>query len=501
MLENTNKALIVNTIVLYGKLLVTAICGLLTTRFTLQALGISDFGLFSVLGGIISFVAIVNTIMVATSNRFIAVEIGKGDTVSINEQFNISLIIHIAIAFITIIVLLPCGIFYVLNFVNYDGKTFNALLVFLLSAIASALSFVGVPYNGLLMAKERFVLFCTVDIFVSVAKMLVSYILLYAFQQKIIIYATTTAILTIFPAIVYIFYSKYLFEEITRFHFIKDLKKYKEILSFSGWVAYGAVACVAKAQGAALVINLFFNTAMNTALGLANSVNSYILLFAQNIEKPIAPQLTKSYAAGNKERTNLLLVLSTKLSYFAMLIVSAPFLIDCNWVLSLWLGSVPDYVELFTVLLIIDNLVNAFNSGIANVIFASGRIKAYQLSINSLRLLAVGFAYIVLKNGYPPHSLIITYIASSVVVIFTSQYILHKTLKYNNSILLNSSYLPSVLVSFCFIPSLYLKIDVHPFLRITILVVYLIILIYLVGLKRKEKDFVINCLHKIINRL
>lgn len=497
MQENTNKALAVNTLALYGKLLITAVCGLLTARFSLQALGVTDFGLFSVLGGVISFISIINTIMVATSNRFIAVEIGRGTLETINRKFNVCLIIHIAIAILTILLFIPIGLWYIINYVNYDGSINNALIVFLLSSSASAFTFLGVPFNGLLMAKERFVLFCAVDAFAKIVITLVSFVLLYTFQQKLLIYASTTALMTILPVAVYYFYSKIKFKEIVKFKLIGDKKEYKEILSFSGWVAYGAVACVAKAQGAAVLINLFFNTVMNTALGLANSVNSCIMLFAQNVEKPIAPQLTKSYVSGNKERTNQLLILSTKMSYFAMLLISAPFLIDCNWILTLWLGDVPDYVALFTILLIIDNLVNAFNSGIANIIFASGKIKWYQIAINTLRFLAVFVAYFVLKSGFPPYFLVITYIISSVMVVVTSQYILHRTLNYDNSILMRSSYLPSILVTTCFVPTLFVEIDIHPFLHIILLTIYLIITMYIIGLNKKEKEYIINMINKL----
>ena len=501
MQENSNKALAVNTLVLYGKLFITAICGLLTARFSLQALGVTDFGLFSVLGGIISFISIVNTIMVATSNRFIAVEIGRGNIQSINKKFNVCLIIHIAIAVFTMLLMIPIGIYYVLNYVNYDGNINNALIVFLLSSIASAFTFLGVPYNGLLMAKERFLLFCAVDAIANIIKVVVSFMLLYAFQQKLLIYASTIALMTAFPFVVYYVYSKYKFKDLTKFQLVREKNEYKEIFSFSGWVAYGAVACVAKAQGAAILINLFFSTAMNTALGLANNVNSCIMLFAQNVEKPIAPQLTKSYAAGNVDRTNQLLILSTKMSYFAMLLISAPFLTDCNWILSLWLGKVPDYVALFTILLIVDNLINAFNSGIANIIFASGKIKGYQIAINTLRLLAVVVAYFVLKSGYPPYSLIFTYIVSSLIVIITSQYILHKTLNYDNSILMKNSYLPSIMVTVGFVPAIYVNIYIHPFFHIIILIIYLLILMYVIGLNKHEKEYIRFVLNKCLSRL
>ena len=163
MQENTNKSLAINTLVLYIRLIVTAICGLFTTRFALEALGVVDYGLFSVIGSIISFIAIINTIMVSTSNRFIAVAIGKRDIREANKQFNVCLIIHVLISFCTIIFSLPIGEWYIYHYLNYAGDITNALMVFRFTIIASAVTFIGVPYNGLLSAKEKFIVCCGTD--------------------------------------------------------------------------------------------------------------------------------------------------------------------------------------------------------------------------------------------------------------------------------------------------------------------------------------------------
>ena len=176
MLENTNKAIFVNSIINYAKMGINTILALLTTRFALQALGVSDFGLFSVLGSIISFIGIFNTIMLSTSNRFLAVAIGRGDENEINTQFNVNLIIFISIAILMFIVAYPIGDWYVHNFINYDGPLENAMMVFSLSIIGSIFSTIATPYNGLLMAKERFIVFSAVEVFVHVVKFLVALI-------------------------------------------------------------------------------------------------------------------------------------------------------------------------------------------------------------------------------------------------------------------------------------------------------------------------------------
>ena len=206
MEENSKKTLVVNTVLLYSRLIITAICGLFATRFSLQALGVNDYGIFSVVGGIISFIAILNTIMVTSSNRFIAVEIGKGNIESINKQFNVNVIIHLFIAVVVLLFAYPIGWWYINHYVSYSGDLNNVFIVFNLSLLGSAISFLSVPYNGLLIAKEKFLVFCSVDVVSSVVRLVFSYLLIFYFQDKLITYTLVTTILTIYPTLVFFLY-------------------------------------------------------------------------------------------------------------------------------------------------------------------------------------------------------------------------------------------------------------------------------------------------------
>lgn len=503
MLENTNKAIAVNSFILYAKLGISIVCGLLTTRFSLEALGIADFGLFSVLGGLISFIAIINTVMVSTSNRFIAVAIGKGDIVETNKQFNVNLFIHVCIAFFTLIIAFPIGDWYIQSFMNYEGETTNAFMVFSLTIIGSAFTIIGIPYHGLLMARERFIVFSFVDVLSHVLKLTFTYLLVSHFEDsnKLLLYTVMTVLLTAYPPVVYALYSYRVFPDITKFSIVKDKVMYKKVFSFSAWVAYGAVATVAKAQGAALIINAFFNTVMNTGLAIANSINHYIILFSENVTKPIAPQITKSYAAGNTERTDELLIISTKFSFLLMLLIASPFLVNSEWIINLWLGKVPEYSVLFLNLIIADALIGSMNSGISNVIFASGKIKMYQIVINTLRLSAILLAYIVLRAGAPAHALYYSYIITTVTIVISNQIILHKTLGYDNTLLLKNSYLPSVIVFALFVPVLLIELPFTPFVNIIISFTYLIGVEYIVGLNKKERSYLLNIFRKKNNNV
>lgn len=488
MQENTNRAIAYNSIILYGKMAITTICALLSTRFALQALGVVDFGLYAVLGGIISFISIFNTIMLSTSNRFIAVAIGKGDINEANKQFNVNLVVHIAIALLAMVVALPIGEWYIPRYVNYDGPMSNAIMVFSISIIGSILSFVGVPYNGLLMAKEKFIVFSLVDVISHILKLAVAWILIYYFEDKLLIYTITMALLTAMHTIIYLLYCSKYYPEIVKPRLVKDKEMYRNVFGFSSWVAVGAVASVGKSQGASLIVNAFFNTVMNTAMGVASNVNAYVNMFANAVVQPMQPQITKSYAAGNNKRTDELLIMSTKFSFLLILLIGSVFLVAPEWILGLWLGDVPPYATIFLILFVVDSLVQSFNAGISNIIWASGKIALYQILTSSLNILAVVAGYFVLNAGYPAYYLIIAYISFSVLRFFAIQWSLHKTLNYDNRILWKNSYLPSILVVILFTPILLIPNVMYPFIKLIVSFGYLCLLEYFIGLSKTERQ-------------
>ena len=498
--ENTNKTIAINSIILYTKMIITAVCGLLNTRFALQALGVVDYGLYAVLGGFISFIAIFNTIMLASSNRFISIAVGKGSVEEINKQFNVNLVIHISIALFALLVTYPLGEWYIPRFVNYDGPLQNAFVVFFVSIAGSIFSFVGVPYNGLLMAKEEFWVFSLIEVISSILRLLVAWALVYYFDNKLLIYSISIAIMTALPTVVYVVYCSIHYSQLVRLKIVKDKAMYKSIFSFSSWVAIGAVAQVGRDQGAGLVVNAFFNTIMNTALGVASTVNRYVVMFAGNVVQPMQPQITKSYAAGDIKRTDELLMMSTKYSFLLVLLIGSIFLIEPGYILGLWLGAVPPFATVFLVLLIIDRLVQSLNAGISNIIWASGNIKLYQIIVSTLNILSVVTGFFVLKKGAPAYFLIITYIIFSVIRFFAIQWALHRSINYDNNKLWRNSYIPSMLVTMLFLPVFLLPETINPLLRILITFFYLCLIEWRVGLSNNERERIVCFIQKKIRK-
>lgn len=492
MQENTNRAIVINTIVMYLRLGITSIAGLFTTRYALQALGANDFGIFSVVGGVISLITIINTIMLSTSMRFISVAIGKGDNAATNKVFNVSLSIHVFIALLMSCLAMPAGQWYIINFVNFEGDINLVIQVFNISIIGSVISFIGTPYEGLLTAKEKFVVLSSAHVLFSLIKVFVAYLLITHFEDKLYVYTLTVTICTCAPTLIYMLYCHSKWQTLTRWKIVKDKTLYKEILLFSRWVGFGAIAQVGQAQGAALLVNAFFNTVMNTAQGIALSIKGLIMMVAQNLTRSISPQITKSYVAGNHDRCQMLIATSSKLSFLVMLAISVPFMVDVDFILNLWLGSIPEYASHFVYLMIVEGLISTFNMGLAEAIFANGNIKNYQLLVNSNILLSIVVAYFVLRTGVPAYSLYYVYICFAIINTIVRQVIMHKTLGYDNMYLVKKSYLPSILVVLAFLPFLWVKFSVHPIVEIVLAEVYLCVLIFFIGLSKTERNSIIR---------
>ena len=498
MKENTNSAIAVNSAILYIRLGLVTIFGLFTTRFALKALGVNDFGLFSVIGGIISFIVIINTIMLSVSNRFIAVAIGKGEPEKINEAFNVNLFVHICIAFFTIIVLLPIGDWYINNYLNFNGDIALARDVYHITIIGSIISFIGIPYNGYLIARERFIVFCLTDALCHLLKMIGAYLLINHFDNKIIVYAGIISFLTFLPTIIYIFYCSLKYKKDVKPHFVRDWNRYKEVLGFSVWVGYGAIASVGKSQGAAIIVNKFFSTVMNTALGISNTVYSLVHVVTQNVGKSISPQIVKSYSSGNEKRAEKLVVMSSKCSFIVAFIIASPILIETEFILHLWLGNVPDYAVIFTRLLIIDSLIHSLSSGITELVFAIGKIKWFQIIQNTIILFSIVIGYFVLKLGFPAYDLIVTYIIFELIVLVINQVLLNRIFDFDNWSFIKGSTIPSFTILIIFASSYFIYGEMNPLLGIFVSLIIAVVLSVLIGFNRAERQLIIDLIKKLL---
>jgi O-antigen/teichoic acid export membrane protein len=500
-----NILILKNSGILFFRLFLTSVIGLFTSRFVIRSLGASDFGLYSVVGGVVVMMAFLNTVMVSTTYRYIAFEMGKGNNKEgINRVFNISLVIHLCLALLVLVLTETAGIYYVKNYLNVDtGKVVDALFVLRFSTYATVFSIISIPYQGLVTAQENFAVRATIEIIRSLLVFFVALVIVYYTGNRLRLYALLVALVSVVPALLFFIYCKHKYSKIIKWNFQRGKSKYKEMIGFSGWIMIGAAASVGKTTGSALIINAFFGTILNAAFGIANQVNSIVLMFAQNLGQAAIPQITKSFSSGNTNRTIKLVAHISKYTCFLMLLPSLPILLETDFLLTLWLGELPQYTVIFCQLMIINALIDSLGSGIPAAVHATGKIKYFQIILSTTSLLSLPIAYFLFKAGYSPSSILAAFISTAIINVVVRQILLKKLINFNVIYFLKTSYLKILYVS-VFIAPLFFIQDFFPagpsrFIFFSFFAMgWLISVIYFTGIEKEEKEMLRLILKKII---
>jgi len=489
----SNKLIIKNSIYLYIRLVVSMVAGVFTSRFVLMALGASDYGLYNVVGGVVSLMAFVNTIMITTTYRFIAFEEGKPDG-NVNNIFNISLSIHLLLCIIFLILSLTIGLFYIYNYLNVpEGKLNDAVFTFLFSILNTICIIIGTPFQGLLVAKEKFSITVPIEISTKILTLLLSIALIYLPYNHLRLYVIFITIIHSLNPALYIFYCfrKY-FDEV-KWKFSKDWKKYKEMLGFTGWNSIEVAAIVGEHQGTAIIINRFFGTILNASFGIANQVNSIVRSFAQSLGQAVVPQITKSYSAGDHKSASNLVILASKYSFFLMAIPMLPILLETDFILNIWLKEVPEYTKIFVQAMLLKSVIFASEYGIGPLIHASGNIALFKITYSSITLFSLPLAYFAFKAGYPPYIISYIYLLTTTLTFIADLILLKAILNYDVMEFLKNSTFKIILVSLSVVPFFIIKnFFSYGWLRFIIISlvseIILFISIYYLGMDRSERQ-------------
>ena len=500
-----NRVIVKNSFVLYFKLIIVSIIGLFSSRFILQALGISDFGLYSVVGSIVFMMAFLNNIMITTTYRFIAFELGIGDNIGVNKVFNVSLVIHILLAIIVLVCAETMGVYYIKNFLKVDvNKISDALFVFRLSIVSTIVSILSVPYQGVLVAKEKFVISSFIEIVRSLLSLGSVVLILFYTGNKLRLYSILICLVSIIPPVLFYWYTRKLYLDIITWNFQSDKKKYREMAGFSGWTMLGAAAYASEVQFSIVLINMFFGTIVNASYTIACQVNSVVKMFAQSLNQTVIPQITKSYSGGNTERTIDLVMFTSKYSFFLILFPSLPILLETNFILKLWLGKVPLYTTLFVQLFVLNALITTMNAGIPAIIQATGKIKYFQIILSSLAIIGLPISYLLFRLGFEPYILSVVYLVITILDFIVLQFLLKWIIDFNILDFFKKVYLKMFSVSIAVLPLFFLKLVFESnfirFFTLTFLSFFwLVISIYLFGMSKVEKKLVLSFGQKFFN--
>lgn len=443
-----NKRIAINSIVIFARLCIVSIIGLLSSRFVLQALGASDYGLYNVVGGLVIMLNVLNTSMITTTYRYIAYEMGKGGAGNPNKIFNTSLAIHVGLALFFVIVGGIIGLWYINNYLNVaPAKLADARFVFFLSLITMAINTIFIPHQGLVVALEKFSITAIFEIISRIVAFVgVVYLLTYS-GNKLRLYSI---LMLIASAVQYFLIYGYTYLHslsIIRFHFYRDRNLYKEMISFSGWILFGASASVGRSQGRAIIINYFFGTLVNAAYGIASQIESYVQMFARSLNQAAVPQITKSFSGGDKRHSEKLASYISKYTFILMSLAVFPLMLEVDFVLDVWLKEVPEGAALFCQLMMLGGLIGCMGEGIPALVQATGKIKFFQIIMSTISLLGLPIAIVFFALGAPAYFILIISCFTSLLNAVVRLVLLKRILNMNIMNFIKTSYLRMFYIS------------------------------------------------------
>lgn len=401
--ENTRR-IARNTLFLYGRMLLGMIVSLYTSRLVLQALGVDDYGIINVVGGLVTMFALISNSLTAAISRFMTFELGTGNKERLGKVFATSMLIQISLSAIILTIGETLGLWFLNTQMNIPAdRMFAANCVFQTSILSFILGLLSCPYNAAIMAHERMNVYAYIGLLDIGLKLAI--VLFIAFSpltfDRLIVYAALLCAVGLILQIIYVTYCRRNFEESrARLRFDKSL--WKEMGGFAGWNAIGCSAGLLKDQGVNILLNIFFGPVINAARGIAVTVSNAICGFSANFMAAVNPQITKSYAAQDKKYTFSLVERGSRFSYYIMMMLAIPVIIDTEYILTLWLKTYPEYSVIFVRLVLITALIEILSNTLITLQVSTGKIRNYQIAVGGMLLMNFPLSYIFLKFGFPP---------------------------------------------------------------------------------------------------
>ena len=504
-----NKKIAFNSIFIFVRICVTSIVSLLVARIALDALGASDYGLYNVVGGIVTFLNVVNSAMISTTYRYLAYEVGKKENGYTNKIFNTSILIHLCFALFIFIIGGFLGEWYILNYLNVaEGKLPDAQFVFRISLLTAVINTIFIPNQGLLVAYEKFSITVSVEVISQLIKLALVFGFLYTNSNRIRLYSLIMLSYTVICGLSWSIYCIKNHWSTVKPKLYKDWKLCKEMLSYALWTLFGAVASIGKNQGAAILLNYFFGTLINAAFAVANQISSFVNLFAGSLSQAAVPQITKTFSAGNQERSLKLTCYISKYDFILMLFVAFPTLLETKFLLGLWLIDIPEGAVAFCKLTILGGLLNCLGGGIPSLVNATGNIKKYQLTIHTFILLLLPISFLLFEFGFNAYYISIAYCIIIFLSAFLKLYMLNKLYHFRIRSFYEIAYTKIFKMSIPLLFAYYLynlhNLSSFPLwghiVGLIISEVFLALVILALGMDSKERIMIKNIIKSKINR-
>lgn len=415
-MNKQNNIILKNTLILYLRMGISMFIGLYTSRILLEALGIDDYGINNVVGGLVSMFSIISGSLTTSISRFLTFEIGNNNHDRLRAVFSTSVIIQLLLAIVIVVICeLLGGWFLNTHLTIPEDRIYAANIVFHLSLLVFSVNLLSIPFGSLIVAYEKMSIYAYIGLANTALSLITTYMVYYSSRDKLIVNAVLGFVVVILNQLFYFVYSYRKFKE-CRFSVSDiDISLIKKLSSFAGWNFIGASSAILKDQGSNILLNMFFGPSVNAARGISVAVNRYVSQFINNFTVAINPQITKSYAAGDHDRLNLLIYTSSKYSFYLFYLFALPIFISTEFVLTVWLKDVPDYTVLFTKFILVQSLIDTLSNPLITTMLATGKIRKYQIVVGGLQMLNFPISYLFLMLGYNPYSVYIIAVITSVV--------------------------------------------------------------------------------------
>lgn len=496
-----------NTLMNYLRMGAGMIITLYTSRVVLNTLGVEDYGVSNVVGGIIGMLSIIIYSMQTGTQRFLNVAMGKGDDEEVHHVFCVSMTIQ---AFIALLVLLfgeTIGLWFLMNkIVIPDGRETAAFWVYQFAILSTMTSVMSAPYSAEVIAHERMGIFAYFTILGLILKLIIVYMLVVSPYDKLITYSFLNLCAALLNRFLFTWYCKRNFKECYySMKFPRSLVK--EMLSFSAWDLFGVIAWTCSTQGTTILLNLFFGPAVNAAKGIAVSVQSSVKSFSDNFLSALNPQITKSQASGDYEYLNKIMYGGAKLSFILLFALALPLIIDIKYVLYIWLNIVPDYTAVFVQILLIEMIFDSMMTPLNMAALATGRIRYYGFATSMMTILALGVYYIALRLGCSPIMVFCLEFCVMLAREIVQFYKLRKLVGFNYIDYFKNVQFKCLIIALCAVPVPLLVFCIleESFLRLCFITLcscpIVFMLSYIVLLNKEEKLFAVRYLQNIKNRI
>lgn len=502
--SENNKRIAKNTILLYIRMLFLMIISLYTSRVILKALGVEDYGIYNVVGGIVIMSSFFRNTLSGATQRFLAICLGKNDTIELHATFRTTMFLHVAICVITIILAESIGLWFLNEkLVIPEERLYAANFVYQFSVYTFVFATLSAPYTAVIIAREKMGVFAYFSLIEAIVNLIIAYVINNGEFDRLVLYGLLMFFNSLLLQIIYVIYCRKHFDE-TRFNIKYESAILRKMTSFMGWSFYANIAGVFYGQGINILLNMFFGPAVNAARGLAYQIQSAVLHFTTNFQMAVNPQIYKYYASGRINDMYTLMKRSSRFSFYVLLIICMPVILSADIIFKLWLVEVPQNAVLFCQLVLIISLIDTVSSPLTTATKATGKLKKNALLGGTNLLMIIPISYFFLVLGYPPAVVFYVNIMIALIGMMIRLYINKHLINFPVKDFLRDVFARGWLIAIIAGALPYTLYVLMPRNIITLIVVTIcsvitnVIVIYLIGITREEKYFLTNKVKQIL---